>query len=108
MATLARYPDEALPQERIPTNSRWGIWLSTLQRLLNAAAHFGASVTLAAGTKTVIFDHDHTQPDANYQISLSWDANETIRWGTKTASGFVLTSSNAGSTANVDYVITRV
>lgn len=101
---LEGYPDDPI-NGRIPKNDRWGVWLVKLARLLNRHSSFSGSVTLALGTKTVTFDH--TEPDASYQIALSCSANETLRWASKTATSFVINSSNAASVTPADWTITR-
>lgn len=100
-SVLENYPDDW----KIERNSRPGTWLIKLARLLNRHSSFSGSVTLAAGTKAVVFDH--TESDASYQIALSCSANETLRWSAKTALGFTITSSNGASTTPADYTITR-
>lgn len=64
------------------------------------------TVTLSGGTATATLPI--AEPDANYYVQISGNANETFRWSSKTTSQFTITSSNAGSTAIVDWQIGRV
>ena len=61
---------------------------------------FPASNTVAVTLPTAM-------PDTNYRIALSANAQETVYVTTKTTTSFTLKSSNAGSTASVDWVTTR-
>lgn len=69
-------------------------------RLWNGSATFNG-----AGTVTVIFDE--AQPDTSYFVGISGDANETFWITGKTVNGFTLHSSNAASTATVDWTLSR-
>lgn len=64
------------------------------------------TAVLSAGTSAVSFTLQ--EPDTNYRISLGGSANETFRYLSKATTGFTITSSNAGSTASVDWVVHRV
>lgn len=70
--------------------------------------NFAGSVTFAsAATKAVTFAN--TEPDTNYLVtSLAGSAQETYSWETKTTGGFTIRSSNATSTAIVNWTIARV
>jgi hypothetical protein len=59
--------------------------------------------TLAAGTATVTFPV--AEPSANFIVATDVGVNETIRVTGKTNTGFTLTSSNAASTAQVQWAI---
>lgn len=61
--------------------------------------------TLASGTATVTLSP--AEPDVNYRIVLSGNAGETFYWGSKGTGGFTINSSNAASTAIVDWFIVR-
>lgn len=63
------------------------------------------TVTLVGGTATVTLSP--AEADAAYQVLLSSNANETMRWSAKTTGGFTVTSSNGASTATVDWVLIR-
>lgn len=76
-----------------PYSMRW----STIMR--------AGTVALASGTASVTLSP--AEADANYQILLSCDANETLRWSSKATGGFTITSSNGASTANVDWAVIR-
>lgn len=54
-------------------------------------------------TATVTFNA--TQPNTNYTIFLSGDANERFYWSNKQLTGFTINSSNPSSTATVDWRI---
>jgi len=58
---------------------------------------------LAAGTKFVTLVL--TAPTANYRLSLSPNANETVWWSGKSTGGFTINSSNGASTALVDWLL---
>lgn len=81
-----------------------GFALQPGARLHRSGFNAGTKV-LASGAATVAFNAP--QPDTSYLPFLSTDANETIRWGTKTTAGFTITSSNGASTANVNWQIMR-
>lgn len=63
------------------------------------------SATLSSGTVQV--DLDKFQPDANYNVFITCDANETFYVTGKTTENFDITSSNASSTADCDYFLSR-
>lgn len=63
------------------------------------------TITLAAGTATVAFSIK--EPDTNYLVQISGNANETFYWSAKATGGFTITSSNAASTAVVNWIIGR-
>lgn len=63
------------------------------------------TVTLSGGTASVTLSP--AEADAAYQVFLSSGVNETMRWGAKAAGGFTVTSSNAASTATVDWLLVR-
>lgn len=73
---------------------------------LGYRTHASGSIALVAGAATVPLVVNF--PAATYQLSLSCNANETIHWvpGSKAVDGFAIASSNAGSTATVDWVAT--
>ncbi len=60
-----------------------------------------------AGAATVAVSFGTAEPDTSYLISIGAAANENIWWTTKTVNGFTLNSSNAGSTAVVDWHLIR-
>ena len=62
---------------------------------------YSGIATLSAGTVAVTFAT--ALPSANYSITLAGNANETFRWASKATGGFTINSSNAGSTATVDW-----
>lgn len=78
-----------------------------ITRGVTPALNLAGTVTLAAGTATVTFAN--TEPDANYVVAIAGNQNETFRVaaGTKSTTGFTITSSNAGSTAIVDWHVIR-
>ena len=63
------------------------------------------SVALSSGTANVSLSP--AEADTSYQIMLSCDANETLRWSSKATGGFTITSSNGSSSANVDWAVLR-
>lgn len=65
----------------------------------------GAAAFASAASVTVTFNA--TEPDANYFIEISSNANETIWWSSPSTTGFTLNSSNATSTATVHWFIVR-
>jgi hypothetical protein len=64
------------------------------------------SVTLASGTATVPIPL--TEPDTSYRVTLGGSAAESFSWATKTTTTFVINSSNASSTATVNWELSRV
>lgn len=64
---------------------------------------YNGTATLAAGTASVVFGTARTS--ATYRILLSGDTAETFTWASKSTTGFTINSSNAGSTANVDWFV---
>lgn len=64
----------------------------------------GSATFATAGTKAVTFT---TRENATYNVALSGSASETIWVSSKGTGGFTLNSSNASSTATVDWRITR-
>jgi hypothetical protein len=69
------------------------------------ANNLGGSVTLASGTASVTFGTAET--NTSYRIVLSGNAGETFSWASKATGGFTINSSNASSTATVDWLIYR-
>lgn len=63
----------------------------------------GESTFATSGTKTVTFDEDLGTTD--YSIALGPQADENFWVTTKLSSGFTLNSSNASSTAVVEWII---
>lgn len=68
---------------------------------------YNGSVVLSGGTATITFG-TALPAGSSYSIKLGGNANETFRWGSKTVAGFTITSSNAGSTATVDWSVELV
>jgi len=64
---------------------------------------YAGKVTLAGAPANVTFPG--ALPSTNYYISLSCNADETIRWSSKATTGFTITSSNGSSTASVDFIV---
>lgn len=73
------------------------------------ATNFRGKATLAAGTATVTFPGGvpGQEPDANYHVVATASAAEAIGVSNKSVTGFTLTSSNAASTATVDWILVR-
>jgi hypothetical protein len=67
--------------------------------------HYCGTATLAAGTATVTLTPP--QFDANYQVILTGNQPEAFRCVSKSTGSFEIASSNAVSTANVDWFIAR-
>lgn len=65
----------------------------------------GSDTFASSGTKSVSFAR--TESDTNYRIVVTGNVNETFWVTSKTTSGFTLNSSNASSTATVDWVLVR-
>ena len=65
----------------------------------------GTDTFASAATKVVTFAT--AQADTNYRVALGPQANETFWVSTKTTAGFTLNSSNATSTAVVEWSATR-
>jgi len=63
------------------------------------------TVTLSSGTASVLFGTAET--DTSYRINLSGNAAETFYWSSTSTSGFTINSSNASSTATVNWSIQR-
>lgn len=66
---------------------------------------YAGKVTLASGTGAVTFKKN--QPDTDYYICLAGDTAETFTWASKAVTGFTINSSNASSTAKVDWIARR-
>lgn len=67
-------------------------------------ANQGGQVTLASGTKAVTFDTELS--NTNYYITFGPDTTgETLKWSSKTTTGFTITSSSGSSTIKVDWHI---
>lgn len=64
------------------------------------------SITFA-GAATAAVTFAVAEPDASYYVALAGNVNETFFVTAKTANGFTLNSSNAGSTAVVDWMLMR-
>lgn len=71
----------------------------------NCPLKSGTDTFSSAATKTVTFGT--TEPDANYKINLAGNVNETFWVTSKSTTGFTLNSSNATSTASVDWTVIR-
>jgi len=67
-----------------------------------APSYKGTAVFTGAASVTVAFNA--AEPDANYNIGLGPQANETMWVTSKTTSGFTLNSSNASSMAKCDWI----
>ena len=67
----------------------------------------GTVLFAGAGTKAVTFAGARPEPDASYYVAVSGDVNETFFVTNKLTTGFTINSSNAGSTANVDWHLIR-
>lgn len=93
------------PDVRI-TVSAWLRWFTSLVRAVNAAAPVNGSATLVSAA-TVLVTLTTAQPDTNYRVTLTPNANETVWVTNKTTAGFTVHSSNATSTASVDWMLTR-
>lgn len=70
-----------------------------------AAQNLRGQVTLSSGTASVSFGT--AEPDANYHIALGGNAAESFYWSAKATSGFTISSSNASSTAIVNWILIR-
>lgn len=79
--------------------------LTNLTNVTSLATSQRGTATLAAGTAAVSLTI--AEPNTSYRISLSGNAAETFSWASKATGGFTINSSNAGSTASVDWVISR-
>lgn len=89
----------AVSGSALPLLASSGRLMSTVN-VQNGAAVF-------PGANTVAVTLPLRMPDANYRVGLSANANETVYVNAKTTTGFTLKSSNAGSTASVDWTATR-
>lgn len=97
-------------QARLRSNATNELALSGVKGISNAAAtdanNLRGTVTFAtAATATVTFATAET--DATYFIVLGSDTNETFWWSAKGTGGFTINSSNAASTAVVNWVLIR-
>lgn len=98
----SKEPSKPLISER----SSWGIFLSAVSRIVNAAGHVsGSTAFVAVASKTITFDV--AQPDALYQVFLSWDTVTDFRWNNKTINGFDIVSIGGAITGNVDWQAVR-
>ena len=73
-----------------------------------AAKNLAGTVTLVAGSFTVVFAN--AEADTNYRIALAGSANSFVYWTTKTVSGFTIKSSSsvgANGTQVVDWHLLR-
>ena len=90
----------------ISERSPWSLFFSSILTFIRAnRVWVGQAVFVAAASLAVTLAD--AQPDAAYFVAISGNANETFWVTVKTATGFTLNSSNAGSTATVDYILTR-
>jgi hypothetical protein len=64
-----------------------------------------ATLEGATGTKAIVFNA--ALADASYQVTVTGGANETFYVTSKATTGFTINSSNATSTATVDYVVSK-
>ena len=78
---------------------------ANLVKGISAMASQRGSATFA-GSSTVAVNLPVALPDAAYTVSLSGSASETFWVTSKTTTGFTLNSSNASSTATVDWSVT--
>lgn len=69
------------------------------------ANNLRGSVTLSGGTGSVVFSE--AEANTAYFITLAGNAAETFSWASKATGGFTINSSNASSTATVDWHIIR-
>lgn len=65
----------------------------------------GQATFATAATVAVTFDR--AEPDTDYFVALAGSVNETFWVTSKTTTGFTLNSSNASSTATVDWILVR-
>lgn len=79
-----------------------------LNQVAQTVPEFGYSgtATLAAGTAAIDFSTEELEdmPDTTYLVFLAGDTAETFTWASKATTGFTINSSNASSTANVDWM----
>lgn len=66
-----------------------------------------AGNTAFTGSATKVVAFARAEPDTSYFVATSHNVNETVWVTNKTTSGFTLNSSNATSTASVDWIIAR-
>ena len=77
--------------------------LSQISVRLDSIEGYRGTVTLASGTYDVKFDTP--QATAGYQVLFTGNASETLYVTGKSTLGFTINSSNASSTASVDYAV---
>jgi len=105
---LSKAPiDTALaPELGIIRSKPWFLWLGALVRAVNDASPLNGSATFASSnTLTVTFDKQ--EPDTDYRVTISVNANETVWVTNKAKTGFTLNSSKTNSTATVDWMRAR-
>jgi len=76
------------------------------QRLITATQSTLSGGTVAV-SRTAAGTGNLPETDVAYFLTLAGNANETFSWATKTITGFTVNSSNAGSTATVDWHLIR-
>ena len=67
----------------------------------------GTSTFANSNTVSVAFPSTEQMPDTTYKVSVSSNAAETIYVINKSTTGFTLKSTNANSTASVDWIVAR-
>ena len=69
--------------------------------------NFQKGVAVFPSSNTVTVTLPSALPDTTYAVGLSANANETVYVSTKTTTSFTLKSSKTGSTASVDWTVSR-
>ena len=90
----------------LSASSSWVSWLSELVAAVRHADQVSGTVTFVTSNSATVTFAD-PQPDTSYFLTLGGNADERFYWTTKTTTGFTARSSNAGSTAILNWVLTR-
>lgn len=81
--------------------------IKSIAKNTDVGANLRGTVTFA-GAATAAVAFPNAEVNNGFFVVLSWDTKtETIAWHTKTVNGFTLQSTNATSTAVVDWMIVR-
>ena len=93
-----------LESELSPKSGPWSRWFAALVQIVNQTISGSATFASAASVTVTLAK---AQLDTQYKVLVTGDANETFRVTDKTKTSFIIRSSNATSTANVDWLLTR-
>lgn len=86
--------------------TNYGYLVSPITLFSNSTSVRTAALAFTATTTSTIIIGEN-EPDVNYVVVITGNANETFKVTTKATTGFTVTSSNVASTATIDWILMR-